>query len=127
LAVPYAPSRFQGAVLAYDGSSKAKEALFVAAYMSSKWHMPLVVVTVGEMDLPYIDEAQDYLAKYNIEATYIRSNSPVATAILEAAQAHECDLIIIGGYGYNAMVAAVMGSTVDELLRRSSYPVLICR
>jgi len=127
LAVPYAPSRFQGAVLAYDGSAKAKEALFVGAYMSSKWSMRLVVVSVGEMDLPYIDEAQEYLANYNIKATYVRSNNSVATAILEAAQVHACDLVILGGYGYNAMMAAVMGSTVDEVLRRSSYPVFICR
>ena len=35
-------------LLAFDGSPKAKEALFVAAYMAAEWHAALTVLTVRE-------------------------------------------------------------------------------
>ena len=37
------------------------------------------------------------------------------------------DLIIMGSYGLSPVVEIVLGSTVDQVLRESSLPVLICR
>ena len=37
-------SRFSRALLAYDGSPKSQEALFVATYLAGRWRIPLVVV-----------------------------------------------------------------------------------
>ena len=42
-AVPDQSHRFKRALLAYDGSPKAREALFVATYLAGRWSMPLVV------------------------------------------------------------------------------------
>jgi nucleotide-binding universal stress UspA family protein len=47
--------------------------------------------------------------------------------ILETAEEYERNLIILGGYGYRPIVEVVLGSTIDEVLRRSQHPVLICR
>ncbi|MGH2522274.1 MAG: universal stress protein, partial [Anaerolineales bacterium] len=48
LAVPGLASPLGRALLAYDDSPKAKEALFVATYLTEQWKIPLVVVTVVE-------------------------------------------------------------------------------
>jgi nucleotide-binding universal stress UspA family protein len=46
---------------------------------------------------------------------------------LSTAEAHDSDLILMGGYGYSPVVEVVLGSAVDEVLRASRQPVLICR
>jgi nucleotide-binding universal stress UspA family protein len=47
--------------------------------------------------------------------------------IVRTAEAHECDLIIMGGYGFNPVMEIALGSAVDEVLRTSRQPILICR
>jgi nucleotide-binding universal stress UspA family protein len=46
---------------------------------------------------------------------------------MRTAEEHECDLIIMGGYGFSPVMEIVLGSAVDEVLRASRRPVLICR
>lgn len=48
-------------------------------------------------------------------------------AILKTAKAQQSDLIIMGGYGASPVVEVVLGSIVDQVLRESRRPVLICR
>ena len=38
------------ALLAFDGSTKSKEALFVATYLAEKWHTKLMVLTIADED-----------------------------------------------------------------------------
>ena len=38
-----------------------------------------------------------------------------------------CDLILMGGYGHGPAVELVLGSAVDQVLRESRWPALICR
>jgi nucleotide-binding universal stress UspA family protein len=33
----------------------------------------------------------------------------------------------MGGYGFSPLVEVVLGSAVDQVLRESSRPVLVCR
>ncbi len=131
LAVPESPSALDRALLAYDGSAKAKEALFVAAYLAGQWQTPLVVVSVEEEERHFTDtalqRARSYLQTHQIEASYVSTNGPVAGAILKTVKEHNCNLIIMGGYGRSPVLEVVLGSTVDEVLRTSPWPVLICR
>jgi nucleotide-binding universal stress UspA family protein len=130
LAVPGKASSLSRALLAYDGSAKAEEALFVATYLASRWQIPLVVVTVMEggratPDTP--DRAQEYLATCGVQATFVKEDGLVAEALLRAAEDHQSDLVIMGGYGHSPVVEVVLGSAVDQMLRESRKPVLICR
>ena len=132
LAVPASPSPLNRALLAYDGSAKAKEALFVAAYLAAQWQIPLVVVSVEEeqhFNGTALRRAQSYLQSHQIEieAVYVSKNGSVPKAILNTAEEHHCDVIIMGGYGRSPMLEVVLGSAVDEVLRTSKWPVLICR
>ena len=116
-------------LLAYDGSPKAGEALFVATYLASAWNAPLLVVTATDDDRSAEDaqaQAQDYLSVRGVAATYLRERGFVAETILSAAQ-EAADLIIMGGYGFAPLVEAAVGSTVEQVLRSSAWPVLICQ
>lgn len=130
LAVPERVSPLSRALLAFDGSSKAREALFVATYLAGKWQIPLVVVTVleeGRASSETLAYAQEYLAAHDVTATYVREQGTVAWAIIRTAQLYETDFIIMGGYGFNPVLEVMMGSEVDQILRAKQWPVLICR
>jgi nucleotide-binding universal stress UspA family protein len=130
LAVPGAASELRQALLAYDNSPKAKEALFAATYLAGQWNIPLTVVSVLE-DKRVTSEtptyAQQHLEAHKIQAVYVEENGSVAEAILKTATAHKSDLIVTGGYGFSPILEIALGSTVDQLLRESRKPVLICR
>jgi nucleotide-binding universal stress UspA family protein len=116
--------------LAYDGSPKADEALFVATYLSCQWDITLVVVTVIETGLTTTEtlaQAQKYLEKHGVRATFVKESGSVAEAILKTAKEHESNLIIMGGYGLSPVLEVVLGSGVDQVLRTSRQPMLICR
>jgi nucleotide-binding universal stress UspA family protein len=134
LVVPEEPSAFQHALLAYDGTPKAREALFIATYISGRWQVPLTALTVIEGDDAMAQaqgEARDYLAEHGVDADYEvvqkEKKASVADHILATAEDRGCDLILMGGYGSGPVVEAVLGSTVDQLLRKSTRPMLICR
>ena len=132
LVVPGDAAPLNRALLAYDGSPKADEALFVAARLGQPdyWNIPLTVVTVTEADritLETLARAQKHLAAHKMQATFVRESGPVAEAILKTAAAHQSDLIIMGSYGFSPVLEIALGSTVDQVLRRSRQPVLICR
>ena len=130
LATPQMVSNLNRALLAYDGSDKAKEALFVATYLAGRWGISLTVLTVlenGHLTEETIQPAKAYLERHGIEADYHIETGPVQDAILETVTAEESDLLIMGSYGYGPVLEVFLGSTVDHVLRKSPIPMLICR
>ena len=128
LVVPGAGVAPQRALLAYDGSPKSEEALSVACYLAGWWSLSLVVVTVNESDRSASkaqDRARSFLENHDICVDMVLGRGPVAQSVLHEADTHACDIIIMGGYGSSPPVEAVLGSTVDEVLRLSRRPVLI--
>jgi nucleotide-binding universal stress UspA family protein len=130
LAVPQVFTPLSSALLAYDGSPKGQEALYAATYLAIQWRIRLAVVAVIEgehgPDTP-LSRARQYLESHDVAADYIEESGRVAEAILRAAATRASDLILIGGYGVNPLVETVLGSTVDQVLRETNKPVLICR
>src|SRR5690606_24894490 len=69
LAVPSgAKIMMERALLSYDGSPKADEALFVATYLASRWPLALTVVTVETeyTSAEALDRARTYLTEHGI-------------------------------------------------------------
>lgn len=123
-------SQMDRALLGYDGSPKAREALYVAAYLASRWHLHLDVVTVNTdfTSSDALDEARDYLTNCGVEnVNYLYRSRPIADALLETAVSRESNLLIIGGFGYRPVRHMMVGSTVDRALREFKQPILICR
>ncbi len=52
---------------------------------------------------------------------------PVHDTILRVVREEEADMLLMGSYGYQPLLKAVLGSTVDRVLRMAWLPVLICR
>jgi nucleotide-binding universal stress UspA family protein len=130
LAVCSGAVQIRTALLAYDGSPKAKEALFMAAYLSQKHKLPLVVVTVIHHDPKEAEiqiEARKYLASHRVKAKYMVEKGPPAIVIQRIAEEKNIDLLIMGSYGFKPIFELVLGSTVDYLLAKGNRPILICR
>jgi nucleotide-binding universal stress UspA family protein len=129
LAVPGLTTGLDSALLSFDGSPKSEEALFVAAYLSLRWGIPLNVVTVIENGVTQetLEQARSYLDSRGVEAVYFSQQGRVVDTILEKAESTQSDLIIMGGYGSTPVVEVVLGSSVDKVLRASRRPMLICR
>jgi len=117
------------ALLAFDGSVKSKEALFVAAYVAELWKTSLTVLTLsgnGNNSSSVQDYARAYLELHEIEADYVLMEGPMDT-FLEVSQERDINLILMGGYSGTALKEVIIGSLVNYLLRRFQYPILICR
>jgi nucleotide-binding universal stress UspA family protein len=130
LAVPGGPSPLDNVLLAYDGSPRAIEALFVATYLADRWDISLTVITVtenGRIPGNTILRPQKYLESHGIQATYLEERGPVAEVLLRTAEERGSNLTIMGGYGHSPVMEVVLGSAVDQVLRESRQPTLICR
>lgn len=116
-------------LLAYDHSPKAREALYIATYLADRWTIPLTVLTVLSADRSdeALQKAQAYLKNSSISVAYRQEKGAVAETILAVAEEEESSLIIMGGYSHDSMLELVLGSAVDEVLRHSRRPLLICR
>jgi nucleotide-binding universal stress UspA family protein len=130
LATPQTTSPLSRALLAYDGSPKAEEALYVATYIAGQWKTELRVVTVldsARVTGETLDRARQYLEAHGVQADYLEEKGQAGGSILSACETQDCDLIIMGGYGSGAVREVVLGSSVDQVLRESHKPLLICR
>jgi nucleotide-binding universal stress UspA family protein len=124
--VSSAPERV---LLAFDGGTKAREGLFVAAHLANEWQVALDVINVVEQgsQSTALEQAQQYLETHEIKGNYLAPQGDVAEKILEVAEAQQGDLIIMGGYGVKPLREVLLGSKVDRLVTESQLPILVCR
>ncbi len=130
LTVPAAPTPLNTILLAYDGSIKAKEALFIAAYFGAQHGSTVKVLTstVGVDNPDSIqEEAKNYLTRFPINSQYMISQVPVPEEISIIHQSQDIDLILIGGYSGSTLIDVMLGSAVDKVMREIQLPILICR
>lgn len=129
LTAPVRTSSGDRALLAFDGSEKSKEALFVAAYIAEQWGTNLTVMTLKDdqdVSASVQDYARTYLELHEIEADFISTKGPMDT-FLEVSKERDINLILMGGYSGTALKEVIIGSMVNHLLRKFEYPILICR
>jgi len=129
LGVPAKATQFQRALLAYDGTERAKEALFVATYLAEMWKTELIVFT--SMDGTKVKaDAQDYVKRYleihEVEAGYIFSDHGAMDHLKQTAEEREVDLVLMGSHGGSVLQQVFAGSALDYMLRESKVPTFIC-
>jgi len=117
------------ALLAYDGSPKAREALFVLRHMMTCWNAQSVILTVASSSTnrEMLDAAWKYLqqdAPSTVTTRYEQGDPH--EVILRVMEEERADFLLMGGYGYQPLLKAFLGSTVDRVLREAFFPVLIC-
>lgn len=130
MTVPGPATPLQHALLAFDGSPKSQEALYIAAYAASRWGCSLTVLTSTHgLSQPEAvqNQARSYLLDQGVRAAYVLKDESVAQAMADQVERQDINLILIGGYGGSSLAEVVLGSSVDEVLRRIALPTLICR
>ncbi len=131
LAVPCNVTGLNHVLLAFNDSPKALEALYIAAYMVGRWGVQLTVLSIDqESDTAeeLQNPARQYLQEKNIPAQYITHQAgDFAEIILNTTRKNGGDLILMGGYKATPVVEVFLGSIVDDVLRLTDIPVLICR
>jgi len=130
ITIPGAATRFERALLAFDGSDRAKEALFVATYLAEMWKTKLIVFTALEGAKVKAD-AQEYARRYldihEVQAEYILDDQPAADSLKRVAHEQGADLILMGSHGGSVFSQVFVGSLVDFMMRESNVPLFICR
>jgi nucleotide-binding universal stress UspA family protein len=130
LAIPWKAQPMNHALLAFDGSPKSMEALYVATYIARKWDTRLSVLTVGEkrgINEKTVARARAYLDSHGVDVTVLERSGNPGQEILNTSVEQKNDLVIMGGYGANPVKEVIFGSTVGYLLREITIPMLICR
>jgi nucleotide-binding universal stress UspA family protein len=129
LAVTDRVSPMDMALLAFDGSPKSKEALFVATYIAEQWKSHLTILTVGADEGSsgsVQDYARSYLELHEIQAEYAVCKGPL-DAMIAAIDERQTNLVLMGSYSGTALKEILLGSAVNLLLRKITCPILICR
>ncbi|MEP6894909.1 MAG: universal stress protein [Chloroflexota bacterium] len=129
LTIPATASQFKRALLAYDGSDRAKEALFVATYLAETWQTELLVFTALD-GTKLAADAQAYVRKYldihEVEAEYIVSEHGAMDYLKKTVDEYNVDLVLMGTHGGSTLKQVFVGSALDYMLRESQVPIFIC-
>jgi nucleotide-binding universal stress UspA family protein len=130
LGVPLKASRFQRALLAYDGGERSKDALFVATYLAEIWKTSLAVYTSlegGKIKPDVQDYVRRYLEFHEVEADYIITENNSMSFLQKSAVDYQADLVLMGSYSGGLIKEIMIGSSLDYMLRESEIPLFICR
>ncbi len=96
------PPLVRRVLLVHDTRRQFEEALFIATYLAEQGRVDLTVLPLsnGRNTSDVVDRITDYLAMHEVAANFLEPVRPTAQLIdniLEAAQAGECDLIVLSG------------------------------
>lgn len=139
-----AAARFKTILIGYDGSDGSRKAVDLAAELARTYKARIIVVSAfhpmprvtqpNPDDFKEIHEARalaDELVKelkaQGIDAEPDVLEGPPPEALLNAAEAHDADLIVVGSRGFGQFKGLLLGSTSDRIVRYATIPVLVAR
>ncbi len=117
-------------LLAYDGSPKADEALFIATYLVARWPKSLTVVTVetAQTSEEALERARRYLEQHGVtNVDYVLRQGPIAEMVLETAATYRSNELFMGGFSFRSLRQLTLGSSAERILREFPHPMWICR
>jgi len=116
-------------VCALDESDGARAALAKAADVAERLGRRLLVVTVEADDAPSSAAAEGRVdgAAIGTSTQRMLLRGEPAAAIVEAAEGHAADMIVIGSRGRGAVAASMLGSVSSSVAGQSACPVMVVR
>ena len=127
---------FQRILLGYDGSEDSEKAAAIAVALAQKFEATIIVChAFGHMPVTskpsevrrLVNPLVDRLNKLGIPTLVSIPDSLPAQGILDAAEEHRADLIIMGSRGRGTFANLLLGSTSERVLRYAKVPVMIAR
>jgi nucleotide-binding universal stress UspA family protein len=140
-------------LIATDGSDLAAKALAQGLSLAKALASQVTVVTVtepwgaqmmGEVAIAFpfeeyekavsanateiLSKASEAASKAGVSCTtaHVKERHP-AEGIIETAKAMTCDLIVMASHGRRGLTRLLLGSQANNVITRSTIPVLICR
>jgi nucleotide-binding universal stress UspA family protein len=120
-------------LVGYDGSDHSKKALKKAEKVALQNNSKVVVVNVyrelvtKSYSLSLLEEAKKLFSEeINVETISAR-NTDVDDELLEIAEKHDAELIIVGSRGMGEAASLLLGSVSHEIANNSPVDVLITR
>jgi len=139
---------FERILLAVDGSEHAIHAAKVAgdlvravnakelriviayepipAYLGEPNFQHTIDARMGESQ-DVLREAENMVGQINAEIQSELIEGQIADAIIDVAETHNCDLIIMGSRGLGRLAGALLGSNSQKVVSEAPCPVLIVR
>jgi nucleotide-binding universal stress UspA family protein len=127
---------FHKILLGYDGSEESEKAAVLATTLAEKFDATIIVChAFGHMPVTskpsevrrLVNPLVERLTKSGISTLVSIPDSLPAQGILEAAEEHHADLIVMGGRGRGSFANLLLGSTAERVLRFAKVPVLVAR
>lgn len=117
-----------GILVAFDGSTHARQALKVAVDLAHDTGARLELIVVGGDDsASVVQDAEAYLADHGIPAKLEKRSGVAASEIVEYAQEAGVGLLVMGAYGHSRVRELLVGSTTTSVINHAGCPVLLCR
>ena len=110
----------------------ARELLIVVAfepvpgYLGEPWLSQAISARETEAH-EILQKAQEAVGSIPADIHTETVEGTIAEAILEMANAHHCDLIVMGSRGFGRIEGAVLGSNSQKVVSHAPCPVLIVR
>jgi nucleotide-binding universal stress UspA family protein len=117
----------RGAVVAWDGSHPALEAVRAAVPLLAR----SAAVTILEVDAPGdaipMEAIAVYLSRHGIVPDLVqrRSQGTVAATLRDHVQASNAGLLVMGAYGTSSLAQAIFGGITRTMLATSPVPLLL--
>jgi nucleotide-binding universal stress UspA family protein len=123
-------------LIGYDGSDDSEKATSFAADLALKYGAEVVVChAFGNMPMTtkpsevrrMVNPVVERLSKEGIATEVSLPDELPAEGILNAAEHHNVDLIVVGCRGRGTFANLLIGSTSERVLRFAKVPVLVVR
>jgi nucleotide-binding universal stress UspA family protein len=118
---------FRRALLAYDGSAAAREAMKMLARLAAALEMDVDAVQMVEEgeSTTVLKDVVSYFKNYPVRLSTHYLTGDSHAVIIEHAKEIGCDLMVMGAYDSRLADSLALGTTTDYLVRNSPVPVLV--
>ncbi|MGD9404757.1 MAG: universal stress protein [Anaerolineae bacterium] len=100
-----------------------------SGWMAGEWYAPTLAMfdTAEEVARIYLESVADRLEAQELIISTAMSVGPVATCIVQYAEANKVDLIAMCTHGRTGLARWALGSVADRVLRAGTTPILLVR
>ncbi len=101
----------------------------VSGWMTGEWFVPIqgVLETAEEDSQQYLNDVAQRLQGQGLDVDTATAIGPVASSIIEHAEANHVDLIAMCTHGRTGLARWALGSVADRVLRAGGTPILLVR
>jgi nucleotide-binding universal stress UspA family protein len=131
-------------LFAYDGSAQSRRALRYAERLGAGDSVIVLSVATKLIEAPAtepftepghgpeqarqeLEEVREIMGDAGVNAEFVSTIGNPAAEILNAAESHAVELIVLGRQGVNAVARFLLGSVADRVVQHATCDVLVVK